>query len=209
MRRTVKLLHIDSSILGGHSASRQISHDVVERLRGQGGTVEVVRRDIVADPLPHLELSNLPSRHPLAAQLDPAAREASAAIRAESDQVLQEFLDADVVVIGAPMYNFTVPSQLKAWIDRILVAGVTFSYGPDGLAGGKRVILVPARGGFYGQGSPAAAFEHLETYLRTVFGFIGVSDLETVIVEGLAAGPEARASALERAAAAARELKAA
>ncbi len=208
----MKLLHLDSSILGGHSASRQVSHGIVERLRGESGQVEVIHRDLVANPLPHLELANLPSRHRLAAEVDEAAKEASAADRAESDRVLQEFLDADIVVVGAPLYNFSVPSQLKAWIDRICVAGVTFSYGangPEGLIKNKRVILAPARGGFYGQGSPFAAFEHMETYLRTVFGFLGVTDIETIAVEGLAGGPDARASAMERAAAAAHELRAA
>ena len=208
----MKLLHLDSSILGGHSASRQVSQDIVEHLRGEGGTVEVLYRDLVADPLPHLVLANLPSRHRLAAEVDDAAKQAFAADRAESDRVLQEFLDADIVVVGAPMYNFSVPSQLKAWIDRICVAGVTFSYGengPVGLMTGKRVILAPARGGFYGQGSPSAAFEHMETYLRTVFGFLGVTDIETIVVEGLAGGPDARTSAMERAAAAAHELRAA
>ena len=208
----MKLLHLDSSILGGHSASRQVSHDIVDRLRGPGGTVEVIHRDLVADPLPHLVLANLPSRHRLAAEVDDAAKEAFAADRAESDRVLQEFVDADIVVVGAPLYNFSVPSQLKAWIDRICVAGVTFAYGadgPKGLVTGKRVILAPARGGFYGQGSPFAAFEHMETYLRTVFGFLGVTDIETIAVEGLAGGPDARASAMERAAAAAHELRAA
>ena len=208
----MKLLHLDSSILGGHSASRQVSRDIVERLRGDGGAVEVVSRDLVANPLPHLELANLPSRHRLAAEVDEAAKASSAADRAESDRVLQEFLDADIVVVGAPLYNFSVPSQLKAWIDRICVAGVTFSYGangPEGLMKDKRVVLAPARGGFYGQGSPFAAFEHMETYLRTVFGFLGVTDIETIAAEGLSGGPDARASAMERAAAAAHELRAA
>lgn len=110
----MKLLHLDSSILGGHSASRQVSHDIVERLRGEGGTVEVIHRDLVADPLPHLVLANLPSRHRLAAEVDDAAKHAFAADRAESDRVLQEFVDADIIVVGAPLYNFSVPSQLKA-----------------------------------------------------------------------------------------------
>jgi FMN-dependent NADH-azoreductase len=99
-------------------------------------------------------------------------------------------------VIGVAVYNFTVPSQLKAWIDRILIAGQTFRYGPDGrpegLAGGKKVILAIARGGLYGPGSPAQSFEHAETYMRTVFGFIGITDLQVVVAEGLAAGPKHR-----------------
>ncbi len=109
----MKLLHIDSSILGEHSASRQVSQRIVERLKGAGGSVEVVHRNLAADPLPHLDLANLPSRHPLAVQAD-AGPTAPSDSRRDSDQALQEFLDADVVVIGAPIYNFTVPSQLKA-----------------------------------------------------------------------------------------------
>ena len=108
--------------------------------------------------------------------------------------MLDEFLAADTIVIGAPMYNFTLPTQLKAWIDRIVVAGKTFRYtanGPEGLAGGKRVIVALARGGIYDEGSPAAALEHLETYLRGVFNFIGIEP-EFVAADGLAIGPEQR-----------------
>ncbi len=105
--------------------------------------------------------------------------------------MLEEFLAADIVVIGAPDVHFTIPSQLKAWIDRIVIAGKTFRYGAagaEGLAGGKRVIIAVSRGGFYGAGTPAAAMEHLETYLRGVFGFIGVTDLEIIVAEGLLVG---------------------
>jgi len=105
------------------------------------------------------------------------------------------------VVIGAPMYNFTLPTQLKAWLDRILVAGKTFRYtetGPEGLAGGKRVIVALARGGFYDAGSPAASLEHLETYLRGVFNFIGIEP-EFVAADGLAVGPEQRESSVRQA----------
>ncbi len=118
---------------------------------------------------------------------------------AESQAVLEEFLAADVVVIGAPMYNFTLPSQLKAWIDRICVAGKTFRYGPqgaEGLAGDKRVIIAISRGGFYGANTPSAAAEHLETYLRAVFGFIGVKNPEIIAAEGVQIGPEQREKAL-------------
>jgi FMN-dependent NADH-azoreductase len=115
--------------------------------------------------------------------------------------VLEEFLAADTVVIGAPMYNFTLPSQLKAWIDRILVAGSTFRYteaGPEGLAGGKRVIVALARGGFYDGGSPAAGLEHLESYLRGIFNFIGIEP-EFVAADGLNFGPEQREESLKAA----------
>ncbi len=126
--------------------------------------------------------------------------------------MLDEFLAADIVVLGAPMYNFTIPSQLKAWIDRILVAGKTFKYGaqgPQGLAGNKRVIVAISRGGYYGPGTPAEAFEHLETYLRGVFGFIGVAKLEFISADGIQVGPEHREKALAGALQAATKLHAA
>ncbi len=183
----MKLLHIDSSITGEHSVSRSLTASIVAKLAATDPALTVTTRDLATDPLSHVDLASLPGDGGQAAI-------ASAAI-------LEEFLAADIVVIGAPMYNFTLPSQLKAWIDRILVAGRTFRYGaegPEGLAGGKRVIIAISRGGFYGAGAPAAAFEHLETYLAGVFGFIGVTP-EFVVAEGVAAGPEHRSAALERA----------
>ena len=165
----MKLLHIDSSVLGPHSVSRQVSAAIVDRLLRAAPGLEVVYRDLTLTPLAHLSGSHLAAGQgavPEAAlQQDLAAGQA----------VLDEFLAADIVVLGAPMYNFTIPSQLKAWIDRILVAGKTFKYGAqgaEGLAGNKRVIIAISRGGFYGAGTPAAVGEHLETYLRWVFGFI-------------------------------------
>ena len=115
--------------------------------------------------------------------------------------MLDEFLAADTIVIGAPMYNFTLPSQLKAWIDRIMIAGTTFRYtanGPEGLASGKRVIIALARGGFYDANSPAASLEHLETYLRGVFNFIGIEP-EFVPADGLAVSPEQREESIAQA----------
>jgi FMN-dependent NADH-azoreductase len=172
----VTILHIDSSINGDNSASRAISRSIVDQVKGANWGEELVYRDLAADPLPHLTLD--------------AFADSSA---------LDEFLAADVVVIGAPMYNFTLPTQLKAWIDRIVIAGRSFRYtenGPEGLAGDKRVIIALARGGIYSEGSPAAALEHLETYLRGVFNFIGI-DPEFVVAEGINLGPEQRQSSLE------------
>ena len=186
----MKLLHIDSSILGDNAASRPLTAAVVDRLSAEHPGLEVAYRDLAAAPLPHLTLGHL------------AAAENATREQAESQRALDEFLAADIVVIGAPMYNFTVPSQLKAWIDRILVAGKTFKYtdkGAQGLAGAKRVIAVVSRGGLYGADTPAAAAEHVESYLRTVFGFIGVTDVEFIIAEGLQLGPDHRQAALERA----------
>lgn len=194
---TLKLLHIDASILGANSASRQLSGAVVERLRKATPDVEITYRDLAAEPLRHLS-----GAHLAAAQ---GASPETADLRhdlAASRAVLEEFLSADTVVIGAPMYNFTLPSQLKAWIDRIVVAGKTFRYGasgPEGLAGNKRVIIAISRGGFYGPGAPAAALEHLETYLRGILGFIGVTSPEFIVAEGLLLGPEQREKSMHSA----------
>jgi FMN-dependent NADH-azoreductase len=165
----VTILHIDSSITGEASVSRQLSSSIVDRIATQQPDARIVRRDLVADPLPHLTLDAF-----------------------ADTTVLDEFLDADTIVIGAPMYNFTLPTQLKAWIDRLAIAGRTFRYtadGPEGLAGGRRVVIALARGGIYDAGSPAAALEHLETYLRGVFNFIGI-DPEFVAADGLNISPE-------------------
>ena len=170
------ILHIDSSINGDSSASRAISRSVVEQIKGSSWGEQIAYRDLAADPLPHLTLDAF-----------------------ADSSVLDEFLAADVIVIGAPMYNFTLPTQLKAWIDRIVIAGKTFRYtanGPEGLAGSKRVIVALARGGIYSEGSPAAALEHLETYLCGVFNFIGIEP-EFVIAEGINLGAENREQSLQ------------
>ena len=172
------ILHIDSSINGDNSASRAISRSILDQLTIERGGAEIIYRDLAAEPLPHLTLDAF-----------------------ADSSVVDEFLAADVVVIGAPMYNFTIPSQLKAWIDRVAIAGKTFRYtesGPEGLAKGKRVIIGLARGGIYSEGSPAAAFEHVETYLRGVFNFIGIEP-EFVIAEGLNLSPEQREQSLAEA----------
>jgi FMN-dependent NADH-azoreductase len=174
----VTVLHIDASINGENSASRAISRSIVDQLTIERGGADVVYRDLAAEPLPHLTLDAF-----------------------ADSSVLDEFLAADTVVIGAPMYNFTLPTQLKAWIDRIVIAGRTFRYtenGPVGLTGGKRVIVALARGGFYDEGSPASALEHLETYLRGIFNFIGIEP-EFVAADGLAVSPEQRQESIGRA----------
>lgn len=203
----MKLLHIDASILGANSASRQVSQAVVDRLKAVTPDLTVTYRDLASEPLSHLS-----GVHLAAAQgAVPEAPDVQKDVQA-SQAALEEFLAADVVVIGAPMYNFTMPSQLKAWIDRIVVAGKTFRYGasgPEGLAGNKRVVIAISRGGFYGAGAPAAAFEHLETYLRGVFAFIGVTNLEIIVAEGLNIGPDERRKAIEAALKTATGLRAA
>jgi len=174
----MKLLHVDSSILGQHSASRELSAAIVARWQDSVPGLEVTYRDLEAAPLPHLSGASL-------AAADPGETATAA-------QALQEFLDADVVVVGAPMYNFGIPSTLKAWIDRLAVAGKTFHYteqGPKGLAGGKQLIVASSRGGFHLD----APSDFLEPYLRFVFGFFGIADVEFVRAEGLAISPEQRA----------------
>ncbi|MET4800389.1 FMN-dependent NADH-azoreductase [Bradyrhizobium sp. LB11.1] len=202
----MKLLHIDSSVLGPHSVSRQVSAAIADRLRQATPSLDVTYRDLTQTPLAHLSGSHL-----AAAQGAPAPAELEPDLAA-SATVLNEFLDADIVVIGAPMYNFTIPSQLKAWIDRVLVAGKTFKYdanGAQGLAGGKRVIFAISRGGYYGAGSPAASLEHLETYLRGVFAFMGITNPEFISADGIQVGPEHREKALAGALQAATSLRAA
>ena len=172
------ILHIDASINGEGSASRAITRSIVDQVKGADWGEEVVYRDLAAELLAHLTLDQF-----------------------ADTSVLDEFLAADVVVIGAPMYNFTLPTQLKSWIDRIVIAGRTFRYGengPEGLAKGKRVIVAVTRGGFYGQASPAAALEHLETYLRGVFNFIGIEP-EFVVAEGLNVSPVQREESINQA----------
>jgi FMN-dependent NADH-azoreductase len=179
----MKLLHLDSSALGPYSVSRELSAAIVAGWKRRNPGLEIVYRDLAADPLPHWS--------PVSDEADPAALAGKA--------VLDEFLSADVVVIGAPMYNFSIPSSLKAWIDRVLVAGRTFRYtekGPEGLAGGRKIIVASSRGGFYGDESGLSHMDFQEDYLRQVFGFMGVTDLEFVRAEGIGLGPEHRAKAL-------------
>jgi FMN-dependent NADH-azoreductase len=199
----MKVLHIDAGITGPASVSRQLSSAVVEGLRSADPGTEVVRRDLDADPIPHLDSSSVGSLRPVEGAL---AGEA-----ARSQAILQEFLDADVVVLGAPMYNLGIPSQLKAWFDRILVAGRTFRYTPDGvegLAGGKRVIIASARGGLYAPGTPQAAADFHEPYLRALFGFVGIVDVTVLRAEGVNISPEHRQAAVSAALAAAPQLAA-
>ena len=201
----MKLLHIDSSILGDNSASRKLSAALVERLR-QAPDVDVVYRDLAAAPVPPLTGAYM------GALMGAVAAEGELKHDlALGDEIMAEFLAADILVLGVPMYNFTIPSHLKTWIDRLLIAGKTFRYteqGPVGLAGGKRVLVAAARGGVYSPGAPAAALDFQEPYLRGVFGFIGITDMEFVYAEGLARGPEAREQALAGALAAAKTVSA-
>lgn len=181
----MKLLHLDSSALADQSVSRTLSAAIVARWREAVPGLQVTYRDLDADPVPHLTGPVLSGRDPEKA--------------AAGDLLLQEFLETDALVIGAPMYNFGIPSTLKAWIDRIAVRGKTFRYtesGPEGLAGGKRVVIASARGGAYGDDSPA---DFQEAYLRQLFGFLGISDVKFVRAEGVGLSPQHRAEALSAA----------
>jgi FMN-dependent NADH-azoreductase len=187
----MNILHIDSSVLADNSVSRALSARLVEGLVAETPGAVVTYRDLAADPIEHL------SGHVLAARFgaELSRSPAQAADLAEGERALEDFLAADVVVIGAPMYNFSIPSQLKAWIDRIAVAGRTFRYtetGAEGLAGGKKVIVVSSRGGLYTDG-PMTAFDFQEAYLTKLFAFLGVTDLEFVRAEGVNLGSDHKA----------------
>ena len=191
----MKLLHIDSSILGDNSASRQLSSEVVKAWQTAQPGVDVTYRDLASDAINHFSGATLGALG-TAAELRDAAQKHEAELSAVS---LAEFLAADAVVVGAPMYNFTIPTQLKAWIDRIAVAGQTFRYsetGPEGLCGNKKVIIVSTAGGLHaGQASGAAH----EGYLKLMFGFLGITDIDVVRAEGLAYGDDVRSKAMSEA----------
>ncbi len=189
----MKLLHLDSSILGDASASRQLSGAVVQAWQAAEPAAQVSYRDLATDAYAHLSAASLVAGG-TRAELRDAAQKAEVKL---AEETLAEFLAADAIVIGAPMYNFTVPTQLKAWIDRIAVAGKTFAYdenGPKGLAGGKKVVIVSTAGGIHaGQASGQAH----EAYLLQVLGFLGITDIEIVRAEGLAYGEDPRANAIK------------
>jgi FMN-dependent NADH-azoreductase len=168
-------------------------------LQSTNPKLDVIYRDLAANPIPHLSGAYVAvSRGGLDGPHDPALQ----ADLALGETLLEEFLAADIVVIGVAFYNFAIATQLKAWIDRIAVAGKTFRYtakGPEGLVGDKRLILAIARGGFYGPGSPAQPLEHAETYLRGAFAFLGITAPEVIIAEGVNVAPEQREAALNAA----------
>ncbi|MBC2658616.1 MULTISPECIES: FMN-dependent NADH-azoreductase [Pseudomonas] len=188
----MKLLHIDSSILGDNSASRQLSHSVVEAWKAAEPQAVVTYRDLAADAISHFSAATLVAAGTVA-ELRDAAQEHEARLSA---QTLEEFLAADTLVVAAPMYNFTIPSQLKAWFDRIAISGKTFRYteaGPQGLCGDKKVIVVSTSGGLH-VGMPTGVGH--EDYLKVMFGFMGITDIEFVRAHGLGYGEEVRSKAM-------------
>ncbi|MBP8813947.1 MAG: FMN-dependent NADH-azoreductase [Laribacter sp.] len=191
----MKLLHIDSSVLAEHSVSRQLTARIVTEWQATHPGTAVEYLDLAQDTPATL------SGAELAARMTPAdsrsAEQAAAAARTEA--FLQQFLAADVIVVGAPMYNFSIPSQLKNWIDCIAQAGRTFKYtdtGPVGLAGNKTVIVASTRGGVYSTSEALRALDHQESYLRTVLGFMGIDNVRIVRAEGVNQGADRRSQAL-------------
>lgn len=186
-------LVITSSALGEASVSNQLVEETVSRLRSQDPALRVIARDLGHDPVPHLTIDSA-----TALRGGEPRNEAQAAARTLSDGLIAELMAADLIIIGAPMYNFGMPSTLKAWFDYILRAGITFRYsetGPEGLLKGKRALVIESRGGFYSEG-PAQMMDSQEPHIRTLLGFMGISDVTFLRAEKLAFGPDMREQAI-------------
>ncbi len=195
----MKLLHIDSSILAANSVSRQLTGNIVNQWTASHPGTTVDYLDLATNTPSHLSAESLGFRLPAGTDLSDVQKRENAV----SEALVAQFLAADVIVVGAPLYNFSIPSQLKAWIDRVAQVGRTFKYtekGPVGLAGGKTVIVASTRGGVYSTSEGGRAMEHQESYLQTVFGFFGITDVRFVRAEGIAMGEAKKAEALASAA---------
>lgn len=193
----MKLLHLDSSILGQNSVSRQLTAAVVETVRAKHADVQTSYRDLAAQPIAHLSGEIIGANFTAEADWTETQRSESVL----SNALIEEFLATDVLVIGAPMYNFSIPSQLKSWIDRVAAAGRTFKYGangPEGLAGGKKVVIVSSRGGVYST-EQGQLMDFQEDYLRTVLGFLGITDIAFIRAEAVNMGEDKRATAIHAA----------
>ncbi|MYN14727.1 FMN-dependent NADH-azoreductase [Pusillimonas sp. TS35] len=202
----MKLLHIDSSINGTKSTSRALTADIVERWLAANPDTSVDYLDLAVDTPKHFSADAMGFRLPPS---DATLSDAQTRENALSEALVSQFLAADVVVIGAPLYNFSIPSQLKSWIDRIAQAGRTFRYtenGPIGLCGDKTIIIALSRGGVYSTSEAGQAMEHQESYLKIVFGFFGVTDVRVVRAEGTDLGEDSRAQAMNNAAASIKEV---
>lgn len=187
------ILVLNSSVSGEASVSRLLVADAVTELTQRDPSAKLVFRDLAANPVPHL------TPETVAGVRSQATTPAEQLARALSDELIAELRAADTIVIGAPMYNFSIPTTLRSWFDHVLRAGETFSYseaGPKGPLSGKKVIVVEARGGLYSEG-PAQATDFQEPYLRQLLGFIGLADDLTFIrAEKIGYGPDARDQAL-------------
>jgi len=194
----MKLLHVDSSILGTNSVSRQLSAEVVAQWRKSHPDTKVEHLDLALNAPSHFSADAMGIKSGIQAEPTEAQRFENAL----SEQLVSQFLASDVIVVGAPLYNFTVPTQLKAWIDRLAQIGRTFKYtdqGPVGLATGKTVIVVSTRGGVYSTSEGGQAMEHQESYLKVIFGFFGITDVRFVRAEGVAMGETSKTAALSAA----------
>jgi FMN-dependent NADH-azoreductase len=193
----MQLLHLDSSVLGAASVSRRLTAEIVARHQALHTGIRVISRDLAADPVLHLTGAHLAARQGTTSE--------DASINADllkGNAYIDELLAADILVIGAPMYNLSIPTPLKAWIDRIAVAGKTFRYtanGPEGLLKNKKAYIASSRGSVYAAGTPAAAFEHQESYLIGLLAFLGLTDVTVVRAEGVALSPQAKEAAVARA----------
>lgn len=190
------LLHINSSVRSEGSVSRKLTAEFIAKWKAAHPADRIVERDLAANPVPHL------TEQMMGAFFTPTEQRTAeqARVIALSDELVQELQAADVILIGAPMYNFSVSSTLKAWIDHVARAGLTFKYtetGPVGLVQGKKVYVFTSRGGVYSEG-PAKSLDFHETYLRGVLGFIGMTDVVFVHTEGLAMGDDAATRAIEQ-----------
>jgi FMN-dependent NADH-azoreductase len=197
----MKILQIKASVFNGSGQSSRLSQQLVDQLRAHNPGAEVIQRDLVADPVPHLDAARVGA---FFAKPEARADEQKAVI-AYSDALIDEVREADVIVLGLPMYNFGVPSQLKAWFDHLARAGVTFKYtakGAVGLLTGKKAYVVATRGGVYA-GTPN---DFQAPFVRQFLGFIGITDVEFVYAEGLALGEESLNKSIAAAQASVREL---
>ncbi len=187
----MKILHIDSSVTGAQSISRPLTKEATAKLATAPGST-VTYRDLVGEPLSHY--TAVLRVHGATPDTHTPEQKQELAI---GETILSEFLASDAIVVGAPMYNFSIPSQLKAWIDLICVSGKTFSYsaaGAKGLCGGKKVVIISSRGGKHGD---ASAMDFQESYLKVIFGFVGITDITVIRAEGIGYGPDVAKAAIE------------
>jgi FMN-dependent NADH-azoreductase len=190
------VLVLTSSALGEASVSNQLVRDAVSGLRSRDPSLRVITRDLGGSPIPHITLDAA-----TALRGAEPANVAQAAAQTLSEELIAELEAADVLVIGAPMYNFGIASTLKTWFDYVLRAGITFRYseaGPEGLLKGKRALVIESRGGLYSEG-PAQMMDSQEPHLRTLLGFMGITDVTFIRAEKLGFGPEAREQAIDAA----------
>jgi FMN-dependent NADH-azoreductase len=191
------ILQIDSSILGEYSVSRGLTADIVSKLKELHPGSKVIQHDVASKPALHLSDAHLAAFK--------GGKVDSTSLNEDLEQgtsYLDDLFAADFIVIGAPMYNFSIPSQLKSWVDRVSVAGKTFSYtskGPEGLVIGKKAYIASTRGGIHSEGSPSAGFDHQETYIRDLLAFIGITDITIIRAEGVNISPEMKTSAIAHA----------